>query len=132
MNAQDLLHNLVTRGVILEASGDHLDIDGPTDALTDELIATLIARKAELLELLASSKTTRRPRIGALGRPVPVRGTRMPSDCLWETCDGSLAGRVHNLYLCSKCETWFELLPPEDLGMYVGDFDAGGATEWVM
>jgi hypothetical protein len=132
VTAQDLLHDLATRGVILSADGGHLDVEGPADALTDELIDTLRARKAELLKLLANSRTTKRPRPGSFARPIPVRGTRMPSDCLWETCDGSLAGRVHNLYLCSKCENWFELLPPEDLGMYVGDFDAGGATEWVM
>jgi len=52
---------------------------------------------------------------------VPVRGTRMPSDCLWESCDGSSVGHGYGLYLCSTCSTWFELLPPEDLGVYVGD-----------
>jgi hypothetical protein len=136
MNAQDLLHDLATRGVILSSDGDHLDVDGPADVLTDEMIATLKAHKSELLELLAPSKTTERPRPGSFARPMPVRGARMPSGCLWESCDGSLAKRIHSLYLCSKCETWFELLPPEDLGAYVGDLagdlDAGDATEWVM
>jgi TubC N-terminal docking domain len=53
MNAQALLHDLTGRGVILLASGDRLDLDGPDDVLTDDLLAMLRARKAELLDLLA-------------------------------------------------------------------------------
>jgi hypothetical protein len=62
-----------------------------------------------------------RPRLGSMARPAPVRGTRMPMDCLWDTCDGSLTGKGHRLYQCGGCETWFELRPPEDLGVFVGD-----------
>lgn len=54
-----------------------------------------------------------RPRLGSFARPMPVSSARMPMDCLWATCDGLLAGQGHNLHLCSNCETWFELLPPE-------------------
>jgi len=132
LTSQDFLHYLTAHGVILSSDGNHIDVEGPADVLTDELIDTLIARKAELLELLTPSKTTERPRPGSFARPMPARGTRMPSGCLWESCDGSLAKRIHSLYLCSKCETWFQLLPPEDLGIYVGDFDAAGATKWLM
>jgi tubulysin polyketide synthase-like protein len=38
---------------ILAANGDRLDIDAPDSVLTDDLLATLRARKAELLDLLA-------------------------------------------------------------------------------
>jgi ribosomal protein L37AE/L43A len=52
MIAQALLHDLTTRGVILSANGDHLDIDAPDDALTNELLAKLAENKAALLKLL--------------------------------------------------------------------------------
>jgi hypothetical protein len=52
MNAQALLHDLTGRGVVLSADGDRLDIDAPDSVLTDALLATLRARKAELLDLL--------------------------------------------------------------------------------
>ena len=53
MTAQALLHDLTQRGVVLSAAGDRLDIDAPDSELTDDLLATLKARKAELLDLLA-------------------------------------------------------------------------------
>jgi hypothetical protein len=53
MTAQALLHDLTGRGVILSADGDRLDIDAPDSELTDDLLITLRARKAELLDLLA-------------------------------------------------------------------------------
>jgi ribosomal protein L37AE/L43A len=54
MTAQTILHDLAARGIILTATGDRLDVDGPDEALTDELLATLRSRKSELLELLTS------------------------------------------------------------------------------
>src|SRR5262249_21278814 len=66
--------------------------------------------------------TLDRPRLGSFARPMSVRGTRMPAtDCLWSTCDGSMTAHRNSRYLCSICATWFELLPPEDPGVYVGD-----------
>lgn len=53
MTAQALIFDLATAGVILSADGDRLDIDGPDAVLTDDLLAMLKARKAELLDLLA-------------------------------------------------------------------------------
>lgn len=77
----------------------------------------------------ASQATTHsRPRLVLPARLVTVRGTGLPStDCLWATCNGSMAARGHNHYLCSDCGTWFELLPPQDLGVYVGDLAASAA-----
>jgi hypothetical protein len=46
---------LSCRGVRLEAHGPHLVVDGPADALPDELIERLRALKAELFILLTSS-----------------------------------------------------------------------------
>jgi hypothetical protein len=78
--------------------------------------------KAALLALLRS-KPTERPRIGSFARPRVARGTQMPSDCLWATCNGLLTAHGHTHYLCSNCETWFELLPSEDVD---------SASEWMM
>ena len=55
MTAGALLKALSRRGVRLWARGPHLVVDGPTDALSEELIERLRALKAELLVLLASS-----------------------------------------------------------------------------
>lgn len=52
MTAQTLFRDLVTQGVILSIDGDRLDVEGPDAILTDDLLATLRARKAELLDLL--------------------------------------------------------------------------------
>jgi hypothetical protein len=87
------------------------------------------------VEAVAVEKATAAARSGSFARPVVVRGTRMPSECLWATCGGTLTGQGHDRYLCSSCATWFELLPP-DFGVYVGDladdFSAVAETEWVM
>ena len=78
---------------------------------------------------------TDRGRIGSAARPMVVRGTQMPSlDCLWATCSGTMTIYGHNRYLCGSCATHFELLQPEDLGVYVGDLadEPNAETEWVM
>ena len=49
-----LLQDLSSRGVTLEAHGPNLIVDGPADALSDEVVETLRAVKAELLVLLSS------------------------------------------------------------------------------
>jgi hypothetical protein len=108
----------------------------PASALTDGDRQAIRDHKAELLVILRTGPADR-PRLGSFARPMPVRGTNMPTtDCLWATCDGSMTARGHNRYLCSSCSTWFELLPL-DLGTYVGDladdFDGvADKTEWVM
>jgi hypothetical protein len=94
-----------------------------------------VAIPAPDAEAVAVERETERPRLGSFARPMPVRGTRMPMNCLWATCDGLLSAQGHNLHICSNCATWFELLPPPDLGVYVGDLaeeDAGDVAGWVM
>jgi len=51
--AYGLICELAGLGVFLAADGDRLDVDGPDSVLTDELLAALRTRKAELLDLLA-------------------------------------------------------------------------------
>ena len=87
------------------------------------------------VEAIAVEKATERPRSCSFARPVVARGAGMPISCLWTACDGRLSAQGGDRYLCSICVTWFELLPPEDLGVYVGDMDdtpAGDVAEWVM
>jgi hypothetical protein len=49
----ELIRDLTVRGIVLSADGDRLNVDGLDSALTDEVLETIRARKAELLELLA-------------------------------------------------------------------------------
>ena len=65
MNAAELLETLCQRGATVEARGDHLRIDAPRGAVTDELRADLAVHKAELLRLLAGSLNA------WLAKPVP-------------------------------------------------------------
>ena len=55
MTTGALLKALGRRGVRLEARGSHLVVDGPADALPDDLIERLRALKTELLVLLAAN-----------------------------------------------------------------------------
>lgn len=85
MTAQAILHDLATRGVILTSTGDRLDVDGPDELLTDELLATLRERKSELLELLASGHLCP----GCAGEMV-------------------LQDRERDLWWCPACRQWPE------------------------
>jgi ribosomal protein L37AE/L43A len=83
MTAQTLLRDLAASGITLTPIGDRLDVDGPDDALTDELLATLRERKAELLDLLAS-------------------GHRCPG-CAGEMV---LQDRAADAWHCPNCRRW--------------------------
>jgi hypothetical protein len=50
-----LLSNLTERGIILEAHGTELIVEGPALELTDDLVSTLKALKANLLAALMSN-----------------------------------------------------------------------------
>jgi hypothetical protein len=52
MNARDLLENLRSRGVNLEADGGCLFVDAPVGVITEEARATLTEHKPSLLKLL--------------------------------------------------------------------------------
>ena len=151
MTAQSLLSDLTAAGVILSANGDRLDIDAPNEVLTDELLTTLRDHKAELLALLQSrsvedpdagatsaaepqaeeftltppdAKPDNRPRLGSCARPRVLLGTRMPADCPYHTCNGTMSQRGYTrgqctLAYCKICDNWFEL-KPDTPGVYVG------------
>lgn len=104
MIAQSLLHDLAARGVILSANGDQLDVDAPDDALTDELLATLRAHKAELLALL------RRPSLGSAVCPLTVRAQRL-TVCPFDDCDTELSAQG-DLNYCRNCDYWFQRIEP--------------------
>lgn len=53
MNALSLYDALKARGVILKAAGEHLKVDAPAGALTDEDRAALIEYKPILLKFLS-------------------------------------------------------------------------------
>lgn len=50
--ARDLLVECSRKGIILSPVGDRIAIDGPAEAVTDELLDTLRAQKADLLREL--------------------------------------------------------------------------------
>jgi hypothetical protein len=52
VNARDLLENLRSRGVNLEADGGCLFVDAPAGEITEETRATLTEHKPNLLKLL--------------------------------------------------------------------------------
>jgi len=52
MKARALLRELRRSGVTIEAEGEQLIVDGPTRALTDEIIASVQGSKSELLYLI--------------------------------------------------------------------------------
>jgi hypothetical protein len=74
-------------------------------------------------------ETAPRQRNGSFARPVICRGSWMPAECPWGTCAGQVESKGHGRYQCSTCSTWFELLPLEDPGGYVGDLAGDGAEE---
>lgn len=53
MTAPALLDLLRARGVVVRATGDTLDLDGPAEALTDDLLDRIRAAKPELLAALS-------------------------------------------------------------------------------
>jgi hypothetical protein len=56
MSAAILLDTLKARGVAIEVDGDMLELDGPANALTGELLNRVRAAKADLLTLLRQTK----------------------------------------------------------------------------
>ncbi len=53
MNALSLYHNLKARGVVLEASGEHLKVDAPAGVVTEADRAALVELKPILLKFLS-------------------------------------------------------------------------------
>ena len=70
MNAQDLLKDLRSRDVRVEADGERLVVDAPAGAITEEAKATLTEHKPKLLKLLGweRRKLERADRLGCTAR----------------------------------------------------------------
>jgi hypothetical protein len=107
MSASALLANLEGRGVKVWADGDRIKMRAADGVITDADRDQVKAIKAELLALL------NRPRLGTLRCPIPIRKRSRPTNCPWDDCGGLLSNHS-NLYWCTKCESWFELLPPPE------------------
>lgn len=58
MTARDLLRDLQSRGVKLEAEGDRLRWRAPAEVMTPAVLETLRQRKAEILEILTEPRPT--------------------------------------------------------------------------
>jgi hypothetical protein len=53
VNALSQFHDLKSRGVILEAQGEHLKVDAPAGVVTEEDRAALVEFKPKLLKFLS-------------------------------------------------------------------------------
>jgi TubC N-terminal docking domain len=71
VTAAQLLGELRAAGVILTAAGGKLRYGGPSGVLTDEMLATIGAHKAELLALLAREVATK-PDVPTSGEDEPL------------------------------------------------------------
>ncbi len=74
MKAAKLLSELYSCGVIVEAAGQHLRIDSPKGAITPELRAALIRRKAEIMSLLKHTDSEIAWRVQAMLSQIPNKG----------------------------------------------------------
>ena len=56
MTTAELIALLIREGVLLTASGEKLRVEGWRDQLTPELVAALVARKAEIMAVLRGDR----------------------------------------------------------------------------
>jgi len=71
MTTADLLWRLGVADVRLAADGDDLTLDGPDDALTADVLASVTAHKPDLVDLIRRA------------------GPRPGERCNWEGCDSA-------------------------------------------
>ncbi len=76
MNTLSLYHDLKARGVILEADGEHLKVNAPAGAVTEEDKAALRELKPSLLKLLSNTEETVETR--GEGRHFKTRRSKHP------------------------------------------------------
>lgn len=76
MNALSLYHDLKARGVILEADGEHLRVNAPAGAATEEDKAALREFKPALLKLLSGKEESMEDR--GDGRRFKSRRSKYP------------------------------------------------------
>lgn len=114
MSAEALLSELRDRGVRLAAHGNDLDIDGPADVLTDDLLEELRRRKEEILSLVSArcQRCHRDPETALLCRRCGLGVDEaeaflesLPEEA-WE--DGDLFGppsheRPEPMFRCNRC-----------------------------
>src|SRR5687768_13769983 len=101
MSATVLLDVLKSRGIAIRAAGEYLDLDGPSEAMTDELLANLRTHKPELLALLDRELNAKLKAASAgLGLDVHVFRDYMADD-LPEIASGEISPDV--LRLCAHC-----------------------------
>src|SRR5215831_18330346 len=60
----EVLETIAAAGVTVSVTGDRLNLKGPEQALTDDLIAHVRILKPALLELLSGSENSKAPQAG--------------------------------------------------------------------
>ena len=74
MNATELLVQLRSRGVLIEAAGDRLKVDAPKGAVTPELREALAEHKLEVLAFVTIAEDEIAWRVAAMLPQVPSEG----------------------------------------------------------
>lgn len=88
-----LLDHLCDLGIVVTADGDRLKVDAPAGALTDDLRAPLVERKAEILDYLSRRRWYIDPDAPPLRIPLSI--DKPPSEWLSER-GMSIAGGTWN------------------------------------
>lgn len=104
MNAHEVLNQLRSAGVVLEALGGELRFTAPAGAMTPEMKSRISGVKGELIELLS------KPKGGTVNNPHRV-WSRQTIQCFF--CDKGLI-RQEDLYWCQHCNCWFRDMGPEE------------------
>lgn len=112
MTAELLLWDMSVRGVVLVPNGERLDVEAPDEILTDDLLATLKAHKAELLALLTrncGTSSTASNQISAMSSgKAMVLAALEQGRC--PDCDNRLdlqSRQNSGVYWCSICREHF-------------------------
>ena len=108
MSATEVLDNLRAKGVAVNLNAGQIILIAEPGVINDADKIAVREHKPALIEILTL------PRHGSINRPMVVHGHRLKG-CPWDGCGGPVAAR-EDLYLCLKCDWWFQLIPME--GVY--------------
>jgi hypothetical protein len=110
MNAAELIIELETRGVLIEAAGGRLRVDAPKGVITPELREALAACKAEVLAILNTPEDEIEWRVEAMLPQIPDIGpipflVARPTEAIGANCCHSCGDSLNGTagYVCGPC-----------------------------
>lgn len=112
MNAAELIEELRSQGVLLEAEGDRIRVDAPRGTLTPQVRSILAERKQEIIALLRTGDKEVAWRVEVMITQIPVNGpvpfliareAVEPQDGCCLSCGDRLnAGDAYRCTLCGR------------------------------